>query len=236
MADQVQQLIGQLRADQVTPDGAQWTPWPGGWRTEISTALIDAVFSARATYKTTGGAGVHSQVVRWRELQPEHCDTLQGLRDEITAVGTEAWARTFGNMQHSPRRSQQRPDKPWKSAEVLEAAEALTEGRGGVGSGIDAAQDVTAANSKQVAATLTTVPGIGRVTADYFLMLLGYPGVKADTMIRRYLKPAFGGQAVSVKQSVAIVTGAAERIGCDVVDLEHSIWAFESARSRTATH
>lgn len=135
-------------------------------------------------------------------------------------------------MQRSPSRSGQRPDTPWKSAAVLEAAEALTEGRA-VGGGVDTAQDVTAANSKQVAATLTTVPGIGRVTADYFLMLLGYPGVKADTMIRRYLGRALGGKAASVDDAVVTVTSAARKLRCDVVHLEHSIWAFESARGRT---
>lgn len=232
MADQAQPVLDQLRADDLTPEGEAWTPWPGGWPDEISTALIDAVFSARATYKTSGGAGVYAQVVRWRELQPEHRDTLRGLRDEIDAAGVEAWARTFGNMQHSPSRSRQRPDTPWKSAAVLEAAEALTKRRA-VGSGVDTAQDVTSANSRQVAATLMTVPGIGRVTADYFLMLLGYPGVKADTMIRRYLAQALDGKVRSVADAVAAVTAAAATLGCDVVHLEHSIWAFESARSRT---
>lgn len=235
MADQAQQLLDQLRADDLTPDDAAWTPWPGGWRTEISTALIDAVFSARATYKTRGGAGVHAQVVRWRELHPERCDTLRGLRDEIAAAGAEAWARSFGNMQHSPGRSGQRPHTPWKSAAVLEAATVLTEGRADFDSGIDSATDVTTTNAKAISTALVSVPGIGRVTADYFLMLLGYPGVKADTMIRRYLGRALGGSAASVDASVATVTAAAGRLSCDVVDLEHSIWAFESAGSRPAT-
>lgn len=227
MADQVQQLVDQLRLDGLAPDAAAWTPWPGGWRGEISTALIDAVFSAQATYKTRSGAGVHAQVVRWRELQPEHRNTLRGLRDEIRADGAEAWARTFGNMQHSPSRWRRRPDTPWKGAAVLEAAEALADGR----TGIDTADDVTLENSKLVGAALVSVPGIGRVTADYFLMLLGYPGVKADTMIRRYLDGATDRPPVSTDDAVAAVTSAAAQMGCDVVDLEHSIWALESARS-----
>jgi hypothetical protein len=28
-------------------DPEQWTKWPGGWRGDIESALIDAVFSAR---------------------------------------------------------------------------------------------------------------------------------------------------------------------------------------------
>ena len=217
MADQAQQLVDQLRADNLTPDGAAWTPWPGGWRAEISTALIDAVFSARATYKTSGGAGVHAQVVRWRELQPAHRDSLRELRDEIETAGPEAWARTFGNMQHSPGRSLRRPGAPWKSAAVLEAAEAVNTRALDTGSDIDSASDVTIANAKTVATALVSVPGIGCVTANYFLMLLGHPGVKADTMIRRYVARATSRNSASVND--------------DVVHLEHSIWAFERQRT-----
>ena len=33
-------------------DPAQWTKWPGGWPGDIESALIDAVFSARAIYRS----------------------------------------------------------------------------------------------------------------------------------------------------------------------------------------
>lgn len=232
MAETVRDLLERLEHDELTPDGAEWTPWPGGWRNEISTALIDAVFSARAAYKTRGGAGVHAQVVRWRELHADHRDTLAGLVEEIRSSGPEAWARSFGNMQHSPGRGRRRPDAPWKSAAVLEAAEGLAAIPASAGDrGVDHAGDVTLGDVKQVGAVLGKVPGIGRVTADYFLMLLGFPGVKADTMIRRYLQ-GDDGRPPGTAAAVSAVTAAAGELGCDVVDLEHSIWHFESRRPR----
>jgi hypothetical protein len=35
----------------------QWTGWSGGWPNEISTALIDAIYSARAPYATSTARG-----------------------------------------------------------------------------------------------------------------------------------------------------------------------------------
>ena len=39
---------------------------------------------------------------------------------------------------------------------------------------------------------LRSVPGIGYATSNYFLMLLGAPGVKPDRMVHRFLRGALG--------------------------------------------
>lgn len=227
MAEHTDRLVERLRAEGLVPGGAAWTPFPNGWPDEISTALIDAVFSARARYKTASGAGIHRLVSRWREEDAAPRDSLPGLAEEIRAGGPRVWADAFGNLQHSPRRVQRRPNAPWKSAAVLEAADAL------IDIGVITAGDVTDDSIGDVSRALRSVPGIGQVTADYFLMLLGRPGVKADTMVLRYLNDALGRERTTTASAVAEVRAAADELGGDVVDLEHSIWALESARARS---
>ena len=46
------------------PEG--WKRWPGGWPGDIESALVDAVFSARAIYKTKDGRGIYARVVDWQ--------------------------------------------------------------------------------------------------------------------------------------------------------------------------
>ena len=47
--------------------------------------------------------------------------------------------------------------------------------------------DATTRPGRQAAVDgMCEVSGIGEVTAAYFLMLLGFDGVKADRMVRRY--------------------------------------------------
>ena len=48
-------------------DPALWTKWPGGWPDDIESALIDAVFSARAIYRSKRGRGISRKIADWQE-------------------------------------------------------------------------------------------------------------------------------------------------------------------------
>ncbi|MGI8937538.1 MAG: hypothetical protein ACR2JF_04845 [Iamia sp.] len=91
------------------------------------------------------------------------------------------------------------------------------------------ADDITEDNVGQVKQTLRSVPGIGYATTNYFLMLLGRPGVKPDRMIHRFLYDATGRDR-SNSEAEELVTGVASNLGVAPHELEHAIWSHESKR------
>lgn len=206
--------------------GAVWFPWPDGWRCEICTALVDAIYSARARYKTRCGRGIYPLVSKWRESHTvDQRDSLTALIDEIAQDGPQLWAERFGNSQHSPRRSGRRPESPWKSSAILEAAQILA------AAGVETSTDVDPADHRNLEARLREVPGVGEATSTYFMMLLGIPGVKADVMIRRYVGRALGAANPTTTVAVGAVKTAADAMEVDLMDLEHTIWEVERNRS-----
>jgi hypothetical protein len=66
--------------------------------------------------------------------------------------------------------------------------------------------------------------------ASLFTMLLGHPGVKADTMINRFVSDAIGVNAVDAERAHAAVTGAAQILDVQARDLDHAIWRYQSGR------
>src|SRR6187401_1076279 len=80
-------LTAAIERDQIGP-GSVWFPWPDGWRGEISTALIDAIYSARATYTTKRGRGIHALVSSWSKGHTiQQRDSLIALSNEIASLG-----------------------------------------------------------------------------------------------------------------------------------------------------
>ena len=186
------------------------------------TALIYAVYSARATYLTKHGKGVLPLVKTWRAGAGSSCTSLTALATEIENAGTREWAKAFGNEQHSPSRPADAPEGPWKSDAVLEAALGLK------ALDVDAAAQITDENAHEVKGTLMTVQGIGFATANYFLMLLGRPGVKPDRMVHKFLKDATRA-TWSNAAATNLVVGAAQSIGgVEPHELDHAIWRYES--------
>jgi hypothetical protein len=202
----------------------QWSRWPGGWPGDIESALVDAVFSARAVYRSRHGRGVHPDVVRWREARSRTEFTLEALQAEIDAVGAAKWAKLFGNSQNSPSRPASAPGGASKAAAVREAARLLLRQH------VSVESDITSENAELVKKTLGGVPGIGFATTNYFLMLLGRPGVKPDRMIHRFLKEA-AGHTFSNPEAEETIGAAAEQLGVEPHELEHAIWRFESDRA-----
>jgi hypothetical protein len=214
----------------ITRNPEEWALWPGGWPGQIGTALVDAVYSARATYSTKHGRGVLPLVQAWRTRAVVSRSSLVALIKEIEAEGPHPWAVRFGNEQHSPRRSAYAPGGPWKSAAVLEAAINLRE------LSIDSAAGITDENSAAVKAALRSVQGIGFATTNYFLILLGRPGVKPDRMVHRFLWDATC-QNWTNAQANDLVVAAAAQIGTGGVpphEIDHAIWSFESRKAAKA--
>ncbi len=64
-------------------------------------------------------------------------------------------------------------------------------------------------------------------------MLLGQPGVKADTWIVRFVTDALSSpHPVPSKQAEALVTAAAEQLEVSPTALDHAIWRHLSTTAR----
>jgi len=230
MAEDVAAALPAVRAHidtTISRDPARWTKWPGGWVGEISTALIDSIYSARAVYETEHGRGIKPLVHRWRATNPEALNDLRRLAEQIRTSGPQSWARKFGNSQNSPSRPAGAPGGPTKAAAILEAAEAL----GNLHPPINAADDITDATAPNAWNALRSAKGIGFATTNYFLMLLGRPGVKPDRMVKRFLRDATG-RRWGDKSAEAIIEEAARIFGVEPHELDHAIWDHESKQAR----
>jgi hypothetical protein len=77
----------------------------------------------------------------------------------------------------------------------------------------------------------TSVRGLGPVTWKYFTMLLGAPGVKADTWIIRFVRAAVD-RRVDAKTAERLVETAAAHFDKTATELDHAIWAHARRRVR----
>lgn len=226
---QVDALVAHVKAE-IGTDPKKWESWPGGWPGEIGTALVDAVFSARGNLSSSRGGGVRAQVTQWRSGAGDACSSLSALRAQIAVATPHGWAVAFGNEQHSPGRFASAQGGPTMAAAVLEGATLL----GTVTPPVDAASDVTETNADQVRQMLRGVPGVGFATSNYFLMLLGLPGVPADRMLHRFISLAMPASAeprrLSDAAAQAVLDAAAVQLGVEGIDLEHAIWKHERDR------
>ncbi len=193
----------------------EWAEWPGGWPGEIEVALLDAVFSIRAHY-----SGVLHVVERWRAHRG--VPVLDDL-DQLARHGSspDALQAVVGN-------SQRVPDGQLTKAEAVSlAAERLLE------AGVVSSGDLDIRNDTQRRA-YTSVTGLGEVTWAYLGMLLGEPGVKADTMIRRFVAHALDLPDVPAERARSLVQDVAGELGVSPTQLDHAIWSYQRDRPSQA--
>jgi len=190
---------------------------PDGWPNEIEAALIDAVFSARATY---GGpnTGVRAVVRRWRDERATVTGEAVPL-DDLTQIARYAdqggeLADILGNHQRVPGNA------TTKATAVACAAQNF------INVGVRHAADI-ADHEDAARRAYLRVPGLGPITADYFFMLLGRPGVKADVMVQRFVCAALGLDSITPDRARELVTSAAVALDCDLTRLDHAIWLFQ---------
>lgn len=192
-----------------------WTEWPGGWPDEVEAALLDAVLSIRARYGTAD-TGVRGAVARYRE--------------EVGGESLNDLARLAG---FDPRRlttvlrNQQRTSGRSKTEAIVEAARSL------VDVGVHTASQLDPEEHKRA---YTKVHGLGVVTWEYFTMLLGRPGVKADTWVVRWVSAQLGRDVPSREAHTLLTEVATDLVDPDagaphafLTRLDHQIW--RTARS-----
>jgi hypothetical protein len=148
----------------------------------------------------------------------------------VDAVGLPSLVAVNG--QRVPGRHQD-PITKWEAVRTV--AESLVHARfASSGPIVDAAR--SADPSALERAFTRTVKGVRKVTFHYFLILLGVPGVKADTMIRAFVDEALHGEGtvgngdetgVSAERAGDLVAAAAEDLGVSASDLDHAIWLHQ---------
>lgn len=216
--------LGKLFAyiDEKLPPG--WPEWPGGWPDQVEAALLDAVLSIRARYGSEN-TGVRAAVRRYKEFvgddRPNSLTRLAGF--DPTGLG-----EVLKNRQVTGGAS--------KATAVVEAAKRLS------AEGVERAADIPVAEFgdrrtpeqqvrfERLKSAYRSVPGLGEVTFAYFTMLLGEPGVKADTWVGRFVAEAIG-REVSSAYTEQLVKGAAGHYGVDPRVLDHTIWVYMRTRS-----
>lgn len=216
MTDQQAQLDAVMREIQKI-DPAHFQTSEGsayGWYGEIGTALIDAVFSIRATYNSAHpDRGVLHRVEKFRVAHPEAAHDLRALVD----LGPEAITELMTSARTSGRQ---------KSDCVIEAAQALL----ALEPPVVTADDLREATPKAVEDAYTGVRGLGGVTCVYFQMLLGQPGVKPDRMIIGFVNAALASAGLPavgkdrVDELVREAYARDDRGAPDLSRFDHAIW------------
>jgi hypothetical protein len=196
-------LVERIEADIPKP----WPKWPGGWVGKIEAALLDAVLGIRANYGQEHN-GVRGAIARWRT----HRAGSQAELDDLHALA-DTTADDLVQVLQNKQKVSGRP----KAILVQEAAQALLK------AGIRRADDATARPAEAQSA-YTSVRGLGDVTAAYFLMLLGQPGVKADTWVQRFVAQAVG-RKVPAAEAEQLLIVAAARLDVYATDLDYAVWS-----------
>lgn len=196
--------------------GDEWATWPGGWPGQAELAVIDAVFSVQARYGTET-TGVRRCISRWRDHRGVGTSPLDDLRRLADlADRPDELARIFDN-------GSKLPGGTTKSHAVALAAQQL------IDAGATSSADLTHDRS-ELRHAWCSVHGLGDVTWTYALMLLGVQGVKADTMIRRFVSDATGRDA-GTKDAQRLIQAAAGKLGVDAIQLDHAIWQWQRRQS-----
>lgn len=192
----------------------QMRAFPEGWPGNVELALIDTVLSIRAVYGVTADTGVRGAIKRYKAA------TERTEWDDLKALGTAdpVWlSEVLSNRQKTGR--------VLKAEAIVSAAGRLAD------AGVLHSEDVDRNSDTQRRAYCGT-RGLGPVTWQYFLMLVGHDGVKADTLVTRFVTEALGRKSDS--ETVArLVTKAAADLDMPAADLDHSIWRHMSSPRRS---
>lgn len=222
--DRLELLAKRCNADLGDPD--LWFR-PDGYPRSLALCIIDSIASTGAHYNSVKNVLRH--YIDFRQAQGGDADTdnAGALLDTFDELGgPQEWAAMTNNRKPTSTTK----GAPLKAAAIHEAARRLRE------LGIDSTDDLRAADADELASAKKAwarVPGQrSGITWNYFLMLAGTPGVKADRMVIRYVADAIGAapENVSATDAAMLVKAVAEKCGHNVTHLDHAIWRFESGR------
>lgn len=183
---------------------------PDGWPGSMELALIDAVLSIRAVYGKSATTGVRGKIAAYKRSQPDR-DSWDDLR-LLAAMDTERLQEVLVNRQKTG-------GVP-KATAIISAAGRLAD------AGVIRANDLDR-DAAEHRRAYTGTKGLGPVTWSYFAMLLGHDGVKADTLVSRFVAQAIG-RNPGPERVAELVTEAARQLGVSATILDHAIWRHMS--------
>lgn len=202
-----------------------FTRYKGGWINQIGIALWDAVYSIGSQY--SGVAPRLDEMRGWLAKEGLSEDSLH----VVANLPEDAVVKIMGATRVAPGRAR----SVTKAAAARQAAIAIA------GLEIDSASDLrdyvtghkegSVESAKEILKTYSSVYGLGKVTGEYFLMLLGIPGVKADRMVTRFVAKAVG-KPVGPEEARSLVVAAHEALspstlsGVSLTQLDHAIWLY----------
>lgn len=208
-------------AVQAIPDD-HFVKFPGGWPDKISMALLDAVYSGQQRYLSdTPGKGVFNRLHAFKDEHEEVHDDLAAL---VNLDEAEIRKHMGDNVVRDGRRTR-------KSVALQSAASDF------IKLGVQHHHQVTLENRAQLKQAYTGIKGLGWVTFEYFLMLLGQPGIKPDTMIKGFVNGALdaaGEPKVSERDAGQILQSVYESLrlssSMTLTDFDHMIWLWQRGR------
>jgi hypothetical protein len=209
----VRDLIDYIAAE--LPRGA-WPHWTEGWPREIEAGLLDAAFSARATYGTPA-SGVRAVIGRWRAHRGVPLDDLEALSEyaddpaELIAV--------LGNRQRVPG------NYTTKAEAVALAARSL------VTAGCRQSSDLR--DDDVLRSALVQIAGFGSATWECFVVQLGLHTPESRCLLHDFVIDAVAPE-VEVTNAMAeeLLAAAAIRFDVTAATLSHAIWRYQRAQRR----
>ncbi|MCZ4588666.1 hypothetical protein [Rhodococcus opacus] len=195
-----------------------WPHWTEGWPREIEAGLLDAAFSARATYGTPT-TGVRAVITRWR-------DHRAGPLDDLTALAAhadepEGLLAVLNNRQRVPG------NYTTKAEAVASAARSLAEL--GCTTSADLRDDEAQRNA------IVGVPGFGIATWECFAMQLGVRTTESHQLVCDFLGEALDLEAPpSTADAEHLVAAAAARLEITPTTFTHAVWRYQRAQRRVA--
>ncbi|WP_029291285.1 hypothetical protein [Cellulomonas sp. HZM] len=196
---------------------------PSGYRGSLALCVLDSVFSLRATYPATARVLKRFRAARKAAGSDPDVDNLADLVAAIDEVGgpeRAAGPALFSNGSYAPGTVR-------KGRRGVLKAEAVYDGATGLlAVGISTIEDLRA-NTPGAEAAWLAVRGLGWVSWDYLRMLTGETGVKADTMLQRFVATALNVPKVTGERAKGAVTEAAELMTVDARVLDHAIWLYQ---------
>ncbi|QKT12320.1 hypothetical protein [Rhodococcus sp. W8901] len=189
--------------------------WPPAWPEEAEAALLDAVFSARATYGTPR-TGVRRVIENWRCHRGTRLDDISALAD--FADTPDRLAEILGNRQRVPGNYTTKAE-----ATALAAA-------GLVHAGIDTSRKLS--DGRGAWSVITAIPGLGTTTWETFVLRLGLIGPRTLEALCMFVTEATGSaQPVTESHALELLAGAAETADLDPAALLNAVWRHQRARA-----
>lgn len=196
---------------------------PKGYTDSLALCAIDSVYSLRARYTSVVRVLDRYRAARRAQGADPASDSGPDLTAFIDEVGGPA--AFASDVVHNQTKAP--GTNILKAATLHEAVRALA--AAGCTTTVEL-RDAGIDTLDRASTAWRGTKGLGQVSWDYFLMNAGIDGVKADTMVRRFVTLALEADAtVGIDRARAAVAGAAETFGVTSRTLDHAIWRYQSS-------